>query len=64
MWLVCQEETPHNTVLGVFASQSEAAGYADEVSHLYEDGVSYASFPLGYRHIDGSAPYLRQPSAP
>ncbi|GEM_PF-1159396 len=49
VWIVQHDETPHNTVLGVFDAQEEAASYAEEVGPLHKNGVIYAFFPLGYR---------------
>ncbi|QYM75328.1 hypothetical protein [Leucobacter luti] len=63
VWIVCHDESPDNTVLGVFATGAEAEAYAGEVQHLFENGVIFTSFPIGYRHIDGvvrySAPDVR-----
>lgn len=52
VWIVCHDESPDNTVLGVFRTAEEAEGYADEIEHMYDNGVIFTSFPIGYRHID------------
>lgn len=52
VWIVCHDENPDNTILGVFRTPEEANAYADEVHHLFENGVIFSSFPIGYRHID------------
>lgn len=57
VWIVQHDESPHNTVLGVFASSEEAEAFADEVQHQFENGVIYSSFKVGYRFDDGSAQY-------
>ncbi len=53
IWIVQQNETPHNTILGVFATQQEAAAYAERVAPLHEGKVLYARYVIGYRrHSD------------
>ncbi|UOR01683.1 hypothetical protein MUN77_16470 [Leucobacter allii] len=55
VWIVCHDESPDNTVLGVFRTAEEAGAYAEEVQHLFANGVIYCAFPIGYRHIDESS---------
>lgn len=52
VWIVCHDERPDNTVLGVFRTAEQAEDYAAEIGHMYDNGVIYSSFPIGYRHID------------
>ena len=53
IWIVQQDEAPHNTILGVFATQQEAAAYAEWVAPLHEGKVLYARYAIGYRrHSD------------
>lgn len=54
MWIVCHDESPDNTILGVFRTSEEADEYAKEVGHMYENGVIYSGYRMGYRHIDES----------
>lgn len=58
VWIVCHDESPDNTVLGVFRTAEEAQAYADEVQHMFENGVIYSAFPIGYRHIDQRSRYF------
>ena len=57
VWIVCHDESPDNTVLGVFRTGEEAEEYADQIGHLFENGVIFTSFPIGYRHIDEVSRY-------
>ena len=57
VWIVQHDESPHNTVLGVFASSAEADAFAEEVKDQFKNGVIYSSFALGYRFDRGSARY-------
>ena len=54
VWIVQHDESPDNTVLGVFASQDEADAFMDEVKSNFENGVLCSSFPVGYRYTDGT----------
>lgn len=58
VWIVCHDETPDNTVLGVFLTEDEASAYAEEIQDQFEDGVIYSAFPIGYRHIDQASRYF------
>ncbi|WP_258062034.1 hypothetical protein [Rathayibacter tritici] len=53
VWVVQHDESPNNTILGVFASEAEAATFAEEVQHRFPKGVIYAKFTLGYRYDSG-----------
>lgn len=57
VWIVQHEDSPHNTVLGVFGSPAAADLFADEVKDHYRNGVIIASFPIGYRATDNAARY-------
>ena len=61
VWVVLQDETPHNTVLGVFGDQQRAADFADEVGCQFASGVIYAEYKIAYR-FDGGAHRYRKPS--
>lgn len=52
VWIVLQDATPTNTVLGVFATSDEAFAFAEdpEVKRDHGDSVIYSSFPIGYRY--------------
>lgn len=53
MWIVLHDESPHNTVLGVFATESEASKFSVEVEALFPQGVIYSRFAVGYRYDHG-----------
>lgn len=53
VWIVLQDESPHNTVLGVFATQVEAFDFAEEIRDQFVNGVIYTRFPVGYRYNGG-----------
>jgi hypothetical protein len=57
VWIVQHDESPHNTILGVFPSSKEAAAFAEEVKEQFENGVLTAQFALGYRFDENSARY-------
>lgn len=59
VWIVQHDESPHNTVLGVFATADEADAYSDEVLVDYPNGVITTEFPIGYRYTDGTVRYSR-----
>jgi hypothetical protein len=50
VWIVQHDESPHNTVLGVFAAEGEALAYMDDVKDDFKNGVIVSYFPMGYRH--------------
>ena len=54
VWIVRHEESPFSSILGVFASEDEAAHFADEVESRFEDGVVYSSFAMGFRYDHGT----------
>jgi hypothetical protein len=57
VWIVQHDDSPHNTVLGVFATAGEADAFMDTVKDDYENGVICSSFPIGYRSTDGAVRY-------
>jgi hypothetical protein len=57
VWIVQHDESPNNTILGVFPSGKEAAAFAEEVKGQFENGVLTAQFVIGYRFDDNSARY-------
>ena len=57
MWIVQHDESPDNTILGVFASHGEAAAFAAEIEDQFPNGVIHSSFAVGYRFDQGSSRY-------
>ncbi|OIH96312.1 hypothetical protein BIU90_00305 [Curtobacterium sp. MCBA15_001] len=57
VWIVQHDESPHNTVLGVFATGDEAYAFMETVKDDYENGVICSYFPIGYRSTDGEVLY-------
>lgn len=57
VWIVQHDESPHNTVLGVFATPDEAYAFMETVQDDFENGVICSSFPIGYRSTDGAVQY-------
>lgn len=57
VWIVQHDESPDNTVLGVFATDDEAYAFMDTVKDDYENGVLCSSFPIPYRSTDGAVRY-------
>lgn len=57
VWIVQYDESPDNTILGVFATRNQASSLAEEVGAQFENGVIFAPFALGYRFDDNSARY-------
>jgi len=53
VWIVLHDESPHNTVLGVFATEPEASRFADEVESRFPQGVIWTRFAVGYRYDRG-----------
>lgn len=52
VWIVLQDKTPNNSVLGVFETMEEASEFSESpaVSDEWGDSVIYSSFPIGYRY--------------
>ncbi len=59
VWIVQHDESPDNTVLGVFATEDEASAFMTEVEKDFENGVLCSAFPVGYRYTDGAAGYSK-----
>lgn len=53
VWIVRHDESPHGTVLGVFATESEASAFAEEAMNEFAAGVIYSRFSLGYKFNRG-----------
>lgn len=54
VWIVLQEDSPFNTVLGVFATEWEADEFSNEVRDQFLRGVIYSRFKVGYRFDRGT----------
>lgn len=54
VWIVCQDETPHNTVLGVFETEAEARSLADDIQDRFPNGVIHFSWVVGTRYDQGT----------
>jgi hypothetical protein len=54
VWIVQHDESPDNTILGVFATSEEARAFAEEVSDRFPNGALTARFPVGYRYDVGT----------
>lgn len=57
VWIVLQDASSDNTVLGVFNNRREAAEFADEIKDEFVDHVLIQQFPIGYKFTDGSSRY-------
>ncbi|THG34600.1 hypothetical protein E6C70_09275 [Glaciibacter flavus] len=60
--MVCHDESPHNTVLGVFATQEEAAAVAEEVGPRFENGAIYFGWQIGQRYYEGTRFLIYRPT--
>ncbi|WP_035254139.1 hypothetical protein [Agrococcus lahaulensis] len=54
IWIVQHDESPDNTVLGVFDDETAADRFAKEVQDRWTNGVLIASHEIGYRYDAGS----------
>ena len=54
VWIVSHEDSPPNNIIGVFATQSEAASFAEEMAAGPFESVIYSSFSIGYRYDRGT----------
>ena len=59
VWIVQHDESPDNTVLGVFGTSDEADAFASEIGAQFKNGVMYGEFEIGYRFDHGSSRYAR-----
>lgn len=57
VWIVLQDATSDNTVLGVFSNRREADEFADRIKDEFVDHVLIQQFPIGYKFTDGSSRY-------
>ena len=55
VWIVQHDESPDNTILGVFATRNEASTLAEEIKAQLENGIVFARLTLSYRFDDNSA---------
>lgn len=53
VWIVQHQESV-NAVLGVFATEKEADGFAEEVAPRFCGGVIYVQYAIGHRYDRGS----------
>ena len=53
VWIVQHDQSAYNTVLGVFATEEDAAMFAEEVGPQFPESVIYSRFALGYRFDRG-----------
>lgn len=54
VWIVQHDEFPHNTVVGVFANEADAASFAEEAKGHFSSGLLYARYRVGFRFDDGN----------
>ena len=64
VWIVQHDESPHNTVVGVFATSEEANAFAEEAKSDFADGLLVARYPLGYRYDAGTGRSTYGPGRP
>ncbi len=57
VWIVQQDATPDNTVLGVFDNWREADEFSDSIKDEFVDHVLIQQFHIGYKFTDGSSRY-------
>lgn len=57
VWIVQHDESPHNTVLGVFAAEEVATAYMEKIKDNFRNGVLLSYFPIGYRHTGWESRY-------
>lgn len=52
VWIVLQDKSPHNTVLGVFRTMEEADDFAEseDVEEEWGESVIYSRFNIGYKY--------------
>jgi hypothetical protein len=55
VWIVLQDATSDNTVLGVFDKRREAEEFADSIKDEFVDHVLIEQFPIGYKFTTGSS---------
>ena len=57
VWIVQHDESPHNTILGVFGDQQSAVDFADEMGYRFPNGVIWGKYKIGYRSDVGGERY-------
>ena len=55
VWIVQQDSTPDNCILGVFATHQEACELADIAETDYPGQVIIGQFYMGYKYTEGSS---------
>lgn len=53
VWIVQHDESPDNTILGVFATEGEASNFMEQVGDMYGGQVLYSSYKIGYKFNEG-----------
>lgn len=54
VWIVQHDESPDNTVVGVFQTEDEASAFAAEEAANFRDGLIYSEYEIGYRYDKGT----------
>jgi hypothetical protein len=49
VWIVQHDESPHNTILGVFGDEQRASDNADVMGFQFTNGVIWGKYKIGYR---------------
>lgn len=49
VWIVLQDASPDNTVLGVFLNRSEADRFAKEITDAFPGHVLVGEYQVGYK---------------
>jgi hypothetical protein len=57
IWIVRQDESPDNTVLGVFEHRGEALAFAEEIAPRHPSHVITSAFTVPFRAGDGAVAY-------
>ncbi|ALD13896.1 hypothetical protein BFL35_13710 [Clavibacter michiganensis] len=61
VWIVQHDESPDNTVLGVFATREEAHDFAEEVTDRFPNGALTTHYPIGFRYDRGTRQSTYEP---
>ena len=54
VWLVMGESENGSQVMGAFHTQDDAADYAEEIKHLFDDGAIYFAVRVPFKRTEGS----------
>lgn len=52
VWLVVADAGSGDEIWGVFNTESEAAGYSDEIKGRFTEGAAHTYFEVPYRRVD------------